>query len=45
MIMASFKEGLKKSGQAVLDSRAQNLYEIVKIEEERYLQECRAAVS
>lgn len=45
MIMASsFKEGLKKSGQAVLDARAQNLYEMTKIEEERFLQECKMKV-
>ena len=31
--MSSFKEGLKKSGQSVLDARAQNLYEMTKIEE------------
>lgn len=42
--MASFKEGLKKSGQSVLDARAQNLYEMTKIEEERFLQECKMKV-
>lgn len=41
---SSFKEGLKKSGQAVLDARAQNLYEMTKIEEERFLQECKMKV-
>lgn len=43
-IMSSFKEGLKKSGQSVLDARAQNLYEMTKIEEERFLQECKMKV-
>lgn len=42
--MASFKEGLKRSGQKVLDARAQNLYEMTKIEEERFLQECKMKV-
>jgi hypothetical protein len=42
--MSSFKEGLKKSGQSVLDARAQNLYEMTKIEEERFLQECKMKV-
>lgn len=42
--MASFKESLKKSGQSVLDARAQNLYEMTKIEEERFLQECKMKV-
>lgn len=41
VIMSSFKEVLKKSGQSVLDARAQNLYNMTKIEEERYLQECK----
>ena len=26
--MSSFKDGLKRSGQSVLDARAQNLYEL-----------------
>lgn len=42
--MASFKEGLRRSGQSVLDARAQNLYEMTKIEEERFLQECKMKV-
>lgn len=42
--MSSFKEVLRKSGQSVLDSRAQNLYEITKIEEERFIQECKMKV-
>lgn len=42
--MASFKEGLRKSGKSVLDARAQNLYEMTKIEEERFLQECKMKV-
>lgn len=40
----SFKESLKKNGQSVLDARAQNLYEITKIEEERFVQECKMKV-
>ena len=35
--MSSFKDGLRRSGQSVLDARAQNLYEMTKIEEERDL--------
>lgn len=42
--MSSFKEVLSKSGQSVLDSRAQNLYEMTKIEEERFIQECKMKV-
>lgn len=42
--MSSFKEVLRKSGQSVLDSRAQNLYEMTKIEEERFIQECKMKV-
>lgn len=42
--MSSFKDVLKKSGQSVLDSRAQNLYEMTKIEEESYIQECKKKV-
>ena len=34
--MSSFKEKLSKSGQSVLDARAQNLYELTKIEEEEF---------
>ena len=30
--MSSFKDGLRRSGQSVLDARAQNLYEMTKIE-------------
>lgn len=36
--MSSFKEKLSKSGQSVLDARAQNLYELTKIEEDRFIQ-------
>lgn len=43
-IMSSFKEVLRKNGQSVLDSRAQNLYEMTKIEEERFIQECKMKV-
>lgn len=32
--MNSFKDGLRRS---VLDARAQNLYEMTKIEEERFI--------
>ena len=39
--MSSFKDGLRRSGQSVLDARAQNLYEMTKIEEERFIQECK----
>lgn len=35
--MSSFKDGLRRSGQSVLDARAQNLYEMTKIEEERFI--------
>ena len=42
--MGTFKEILKKRGQSVLDARAQNLYEMTKVEEERFLQECRMRV-
>lgn len=42
--MGTFKEILKKRGQSVLDARAQNLYEMTKVEEERFLQECRMKV-
>ena len=35
--MSSFKEKLSKSGQSVLDARAQNLYELAKIEEDRFV--------
>lgn len=28
--MSSFKDGLRRSGQSVLDARAQNLYEMTK---------------
>lgn len=42
--MSGFKDVLKKRGQSVLDARAQNLYEMTKIEEERYLQERKMAV-
>ena len=42
--MSSFKDVLKKSGQSVLDSRAQNLYDMTKIEEESYIQECKKKV-
>lgn len=37
--MASFKEGLRQSGKSALDARAQNLYEMVLIEENTYIQE------
>lgn len=30
--MSSFKDGLRRSGQSVLDARAQNLYEMTKDE-------------
>lgn len=39
--MSSFKEKLSKSGQSVLDARAQNLYELAKIEEDRFVQDCK----
>lgn len=42
--MCSFKDGLRRSGQSVLDARAQNLYEMTKIEEERFIQECKMKV-
>lgn len=42
--MNSFKDGLRRSGQSVLDARAQNLYEMTKIEEERFIQECKMKV-
>lgn len=42
--MSSFKDGLRRSGQSVLDARAQNLYEMTKIEEERFIQECKMKV-
>lgn len=29
--MSSFKDGLRRSGQSVLDARAQNLYEMTKL--------------
>lgn len=28
--MSSFKDGLRRSGQSVLDARAQNLYEMTR---------------
>ena len=43
-IIGSFKECLRKSGQSVLDARAQNLYEMTKIEEDRFIQECKMRV-
>lgn len=42
--MNSFKDGLRRSSQSVLDARAQNLYEMTKIEEERFIQECKMKV-
>ena len=42
--MSSFKEKLSKSGQSVLDARAQNLYELAKIEEDRFVQDCKLKV-
>lgn len=42
--MGTFKQILKKRGQSVLDARAQNLYEMTKVEEGRYLQECKMKV-
>lgn len=42
--MASFKEKLAKSGQKVLDERAQNLYELTKIEEETFVRDCKTKV-
>lgn len=42
--MSSFKEKLSKSGQSVLDARAQNLYELTKIEEDRFIQDCKLKV-
>lgn len=42
--MSSFKEKLSKSGQSVLDARAQNLYELTKIEEDRFIQDCKYSV-
>lgn len=42
--MASFKEKLSKSGQKVLDERAQNLYELTKIEEENFVRDCKTKV-
>lgn len=42
--MSSFKEKLSKSGQSVLDARAQNLYELTKIEEDRFVQDCKLKV-
>lgn len=42
--MASFKEKLAKSGQKVLDERAQNLYELTKIEEENFIRDCKTKV-
>lgn len=42
--MSSFKEKLSKSGQSVLDTRTQNLYELAKIEEERFVQDCKLKV-
>lgn len=35
---------MRRSGQSVLDARAQNLYEMTKIEEERFIQECKMKV-
>lgn len=42
--MGTFKQILTKRGQSVLDARAQNLYEMTKVEEDRFLQECRMKV-
>lgn len=42
--MSSFKEKLSKSGKSVLDARAQNLYDLAKIEEERFVQDCKLKV-
>lgn len=42
--MSSFKEKLSKSGQRVLDERAQNLYELTKIEEENFIRDCKTKV-
>ena len=42
--MSSFKEKLSKSGQSVLDARAQNLYKLAKIEEDRFVQDCKLKV-
>lgn len=42
--MNSFKDGLRRSGQSVLDARVQNLYEMTKIEEEHFIQECKMKV-
>lgn len=42
--MSSFKDRLRRSGQSVLDARAQKLYEMTKIEEERFIQECKMKV-
>lgn len=42
--MSSFKEKLSKSGKSVLDARAQNLYDLTKIEEERFVQDCKLKV-
>lgn len=41
--MSSFKDGLRRSGQSVLDARAQNLYELTKIED-RFVQDCKLKV-
>lgn len=35
---------MSKSGQSVLDARAQNLYELTKIEEDRFVQDCKLKV-
>lgn len=42
--MGTFKEILTQRGKSVLDARAQNLYEMTKIEEERFIQECKMKV-
>ena len=39
------KDVLKKSGSNVLDTRAQNIYNQLKIEEERHILDCRSKVS
>lgn|SRR5574344_352120 len=35
--MSTFKEKLSKCGKAVLNDRAQNIYDLTKIEEERFI--------
>lgn len=42
--MASFKDKLRRSGQSVLDERAQTLYELTKIEEENFIRDCKVKV-